>query len=159
LTNQTIFLIIYAYFIKTKKGILVKHLLKISFLVSILCVNSIKSCAEDFVAPLVGGMAAGYVYERSLYRLPVVLAIPTVLGALATHALSAATFFDGDQTIVTAVAASLTALALYMREQAPQKQEIIIIEQQDEAPRHHRHHHHGHHGHYHHSAEIEVEVG
>lgn len=122
--------------------------------------HSIKSSGADYVAPVVGGMVAGYAYERSLYRLPLVLAIPTVLGALATHGICSAIFFDKeDQMIATGIAASLTALVLYMREQAPQKQEIIIIEEEYEAPKHHHRHHHGHHGHYRHSAEIELAVG
>lgn len=119
-----------------------------------------KPSSSDYIAPVLGGMAAGYVYERSLYRWPLLFGIPAALGALASHGyISQMCELNSDQLIATALAASLTALALYMREQAPQKQEIIIIEEQDEAPRHHRHHHHGHHGHYRHSAEIEVAVG
>lgn len=101
---------------------------------------------DDYVGPVLNGMVAGWAYERLLYRLPILLGLPTAAVAGFVHLLSMSGY-SNNQTNVVAMATLATGVSLYLCEKPDQK-EIVIVHQPYpvyEAREHH--HHHGHHHH------------
>ncbi len=127
-----------------------KNLLKLALVALCISVHSNSNAMyhqrnDDYVGPVVSGMVAGWAYERFLYRLPILLGLPTATVAFLLHAINSQGYSE-SQANVTGIAALATAVILYNYEK-PEQKEIVIVHQPYpvEMREHHHHHKHGHH--------------